>query len=537
MTASSVFVTPLGGSDEVGLNATLYRAGTDCLLVDFGALLLNEGSSPVQKVVLGLEPLMRDGRRVHGVVLTHGHEDHIGGLPYLLERFAVPIYGSPLALALARHRLEQRGLGKTADLRPLSPGQSLSLGPFTVEAIRVTHSIPESTMIALRSAAGNILHTGDFKLDADPWGPATDYDRLDRLANDGLHLLLSDSTNAERAGRSPTESDVQSALRSVIDESAGRVVVTFVASHLDRLNGLLAAARDLGRRVLLVGAAFARLRELGTRLGLSEPAPSVLVGPDEAATVPRNRLVIVATGSQGEPSGGLARLARGEGPIRLEAGDRVVFSARVIPGRLPAIRRLQNQLAKLGVEVVTAGSKPNLHASGHAQQQEQRELIERVRPDYFAPIHGEHLMLRAHAQTARTAGVSGDRIFVLSDGESLELTEGRVRMGPLEEVARVPLGSSGRALSWAEVKTRQRLGRGGLVSCVLAVSDQGALVVDPMIEGRGIDIDARVFAHRVRDELRRATPVSVEEIRQLAVSTIRRELQESAEVAVHVLRL
>lgn len=532
---SELRILPLGGSREVGLNATLYHQGDDALVVDFGALLGDDRAPCVQRIVPSIEPLVRDGRRLHGVVLTHGHEDHIGGLPYLLDRLRVPVYGAPLSLALVASRLERDGRGAGAELRELRPGAPLSLGPFELELISVTHSIPESAMVALRSSAGALVHTGDFKLDEAPFAGSTDLERLAAWSAQGVDLLLSDSTNAERTGRSATETSVIEALGSAVAEARGRVVVTFVSSHLHRLGGLLAVARRLGRRVLLLGSAFERNAEIGQRLGLLPSEPDLMTRAEVAGRIPREQLLIVATGSQGEWSGAMARLAREEGPVDLEAGDRVIFSARVIPGRETAVRAVVNRLVERGVEVIEARRSRWLHTSGHAEREEQAELIRRLRPRSFAPIHGDRVMLMAHAQTAREAGLRSDRIFVVGNGESLVLRDGEVVRGSVEDVPRVPLDARGDPLSWGEVKGRQTLSRQGLLSCALAVDDRGRLAAPPEFRTSGFELDAnelQTLAAGLSDELAREKLISIDRIREVSVAVLRRMLARQAPVVV-----
>lgn len=535
MTAAPLRILPLGGSNEVGLNATLYHQGRDAILVDYGALLGDDRSPAIQRIVPSIEPLLRDERRLHGLVLTHGHEDHIGAIPYLLQRLDVPVYGAPLSLALVRSRLERDGYSVRMDFRELEPGVRATVGPFEVEPVTVTHSIPESAMIAIRSDQGLVVHTGDFKLDREPVQGATDDARLASLADEGVDLLLSDSTNAERAGRSATETSVVAALSDAIAEARGRVVVTFVSSHLHRLQALAEVARRLGRRLLLLGAAFERNRDIATRLGLLGLPSNVTTVPEAAARLPRDQLLIVATGSQGEWGGAMARLSRGEGPVPLEAGDRVIFSARVIPGREVAVRTVVSRLAERGVEVIEARRDRSLHTSGHAQAEEQAELIQRLKPETFAPIHGDRVMLAAHAATARAAGMAPDRIFVIGNGQSLELAQGRVARGSDEDAPRVALDGAGDPLPWSTVRARQTLARQGVLACTVLVDDRGRPAADPSLVAHGFDLtdDEQAELRRgVRLELEDRTLVSIDRLRERAVATLRRMLARSTPVVL-----
>lgn len=487
-------VLPLGGCGEIGLNATLFCVGQDALLIDCGALLAVDKSPGVEKAVPGFEPLYQAGRRLLGVVLTHGHEDHLGGLPALLAELDVPVFGTPLTLAFARSRLEDRGQRVATEARAQAKGRLIEVplggraqvGPFGLELIRVTHSIPDAAAVFLETPAGRVLHSGDFKLDPSPRdGLVTDVDRLRALGDQGVELCLSDSTNAERKGSTRSEAVVAATLAQLVAETEGRVVVSQVGSHLHRLAAVAEAALRSGRRLCLVGRAVEESWLLGVAAGLLPPDPTLLVVPERVPSHPRSQVLIVASGAQGEPLGGLSRVAGGEDmALRCLPGDRVILSARTIPGNERAVRRIINLFAKQGVELVQDNLHP-VHCSGHAHQDEQRTLLELVRPRCFVPVHGERSMLEAHAKTAALAGVPTERVLVIEDGESVRLNAGSISRGPNEEVSRRPIDASGRVLDWGDVRERTRISRAGLVVCSLALTPAGRLMMDPAVTVRG----------------------------------------------------
>ena len=491
---SELQILPLGGCGEIGLNATLFCVGQDALLIDCGALLAIERAPGVEKAVPGFEPLYTGGRRLLGVVLTHGHEDHLGGLPALLAERDVPVFGTPLTLAFARSRLEDRGQRVATEARAQAKGRLIEVplggraqvGPFAFELIRVTHSIPDSAAIFLETPAGRVLHSGDFKLDATPRdGLTTDVARLKAIGDQGLELCLSDSTNAERPGHTRSEAVVAETLAQLVAQVEGRVMVSQVGSHLHRLGAVADAAIKSGRKICLVGRAVEDSWLLGVATGRLPPDPTLLVVPERVPSHPRGQIVVIASGAQGEPLGGLARVAGGEdSALRCLPGDRVILSARTIPGNERSVRRIVNQFAKQGVEVVQDNLHP-IHCSGHAHQDEQRTLLELLRPKHFVPVHGERAMLEAHAKTAISAGVAAERVLVIEDGESVVLSAGGLARGPNEEVSRRPIDAGGRVLDWGDVRERSRIGRGGLVVCSLALTPAGRLMMDPAVTVRG----------------------------------------------------
>lgn len=552
----SLKILPLGGCGEVGLNATLLIDGDDALLVDCGVLLGVPNAPGVDRAVPGLEALASPGRKLHGVIVTHGHEDHIGALPSLLADYDVPVAGTPLAMTLLRSRLEgtrggtypiAREARKQAKrLQSLPLGSRVKLGPFDVELIRVTHSLPDSAALCIEAPSGRVLHSGDFKLDRDPHdGRVTDVERLRALGELGIDVLLADSTNSEVAGHNRSEREVGLEIDRLIGDAQGRVIVACLASHFHRLEAILRASRKHGRRVALVGRALHELSKIGVEGGWLDIDESVLVAEERIAYVNRRELVVVTTGSQGEPQAGLARIASGKDDhLRCELDDRIIISARTIPGNEQAVRRVVNALARQGIEVLTDRMLP-VHCSGHATQEEQADLIRIVRPKHFIPIHGERAMLEAHARTAIRAGVNPARVHIIEDGESMILEGGSMVRGSNEAVSRRAIDGEGRALDWGDVKDRIRIGKNGLVVCSLAIErSTGRLLERPMVTARGLSLSGTLLAsleEAITGALQASQTLDGSDRENLAKSAIRNVLrgggQSSAEVAVHILAI
>lgn len=496
-------------------------------VVDCGVMFPGE-SLGVDVVVPDLAWLRDRRERVESVFVTHGHEDHVGALPLLLREVRAPVHGPRFALALLRPRLEEAGVA--ADLREAAPGDRRGEGPFRAEFIHVSHSIPDSCALAIDTPQGTFLHSGDFKLDERPVdGRPTDLARVEALGRRGVRLLLSDSTNAERPGWSLSESAAGEALASAVDEARGRVVVSCFASNVHRIELVARAARARGRRLLLLGRAMEENVRLALALGYLRFPPWLLASPEEARSLPPRELCLLATGTQGEPRSALWRLAHGEHPdFSLAPGDLVVLSSRFIPGNELAIAEVLNALTRLGTEVVHEGLRP-VHASGHAQEAEQRRLVALARPEHFVPIHGELRHLARHAAHAAAEGVPEPNRHVVVDGEVLEVSGAGVRRAEPIPAGRVYADRDAGFSEVAEavVRDRRLLGEAGLVVVVLALDRAGGGVVrGPEVLGRGavgLSGREREIASAALDALSdlpaeaRRDPRAVEEALRLAV--------------------
>lgn len=544
-------VLPLGGCGEVGLNATLLLVGDRTILIDCGALLGVQNAPGVEKAVPGFEPVFAAGRTLDAVVLTHGHEDHIGALPALLAELDVPVFGTPTTMDFVRARLERdNGVPSEAraQRRRLSEvplGGRLEAGPFSVELVRVTHSIPESAALLIDTPAGRVLHTGDFRLDPEPiHGPPTDLDRLRAAGDEGVDLLMADSTNSEREGHGHSETHVARTIEALMAETAGRFVITLFASHLHRLRSVAQAALHNGRKVCLVGRSLERAWALGVARGFVPDEPDLLVTQTRVSAHRRDRIVIVASGSQGEWQGGFHRVAMGQdAALRCQPGDRMVISARTIPGNGPQVRKLVNLLMRQGVEVVTDRTAA-VHCSGHAQSGEQADLLRVVRPKHFVPVSGDRAMLEAHARTARAVGVDEDRILVIEDGQSVVLSGGRLTRGPDEATSQRALDGGGRVLDWGDVRDRNKIGRSGLLTCSIVLDARGHPSCPPALTCRGRRDPGPVLERAGRELVQALSDgcrLDAGRREALVKATLRRVLRDSGsvvpELAIHVHRV
>jgi ribonuclease J len=466
---SELSVLPLGGCGEVGLNATLLLDGADGLLIDCGVLLNLQDAPGVERAVPDFGPLFRAGRQLRALVLTHGHEDHLGAVGAFLAETDAPVYGPPLAIALLSAKLEGLSAAKRERLHAVPLGETVEVPPFRVEWIRMTHSLPDSAALHIETRAGRVLHSGDFKLDPRPLdGRLSDVERLRALGELGVELLLADSTNSELPGSTGAEAEVGLEIERLVREAPERVVVACFASHLHRIEGVVRAARSGGRRIALVGRALQTAWRLGIEGGHLSGEPGLLLDERRLERVPRKEQLLLVTGSQGEPRAGLSRVATGgEAALRLGPGDRVILSASTIPGNERAVRRLKNAMRRTGAEVVD-DRMAAVHCSGHAHQDEQAELLRLVRPRFFVPVHGDRAMLERHAQTAVAAGiVPRERVLVIEDGDSAVLSAGELRRGPTEPVRPRPVDAdSGEIIGWEELEDRRRIGASGLLVCV-----------------------------------------------------------------------
>ncbi|GAO02592.1 ribonuclease J 1 [Anaeromyxobacter sp. PSR-1] len=483
-------IVPLGGLGEIGMNCMAVECDGRIAVVDCGVLFPNENLG-VDLIAPDLSWLRERREQVGAVFLTHGHEDHLGALPFLLREVPVPVYGTRFTLALLRPRLEEAGV--RADLREVRPGDVRPAGeasPIAAEFLAVTHSIPDACGLALSTPQGTLLHSGDFKIDPAPVrGPGMDLDRIEALGRKGVRLLLSDSTNAEREGTSLSESQVGPALEQAFERARGRVFVACFASNVHRLQQIVDAARAFGRRVAFLGRSMEANARLAQELGYLELPAWMPVSPEEARTLPPRELCVLTTGTQGEPRSALARLARGEHPdLAVAPGDLVVLSSRFIPGNEIAIGQVVNELCRRGAEVAYEGLAP-LHVSGHAQAEEQRRLIRLARPAHFVPIHGEYRHLSRHAAHAAAEGVAGRDVLV--DGQVLELADAGVRVLD-EPVATGRVYTDRDALLGADmgalvVRDRRLLAETGLCIAVLAIErTTGAVVRGPELFARGV---------------------------------------------------
>jgi ribonuclease J len=487
---SDLVFAPLGGFGEIGMNLSIYGFGDrrrrQWIIIDCGVSFASEEHLPgVDLILPDISYLIEERKNILGLVLTHAHEDHMGAIMDLWPRLKVPFYATPFSAALFEARRASEPGAPKIPVNVVPAGGHLSLGPFEIDFINVAHSIPESNALAIRTPAGTVVHTGDWKIDPTPVvGGPTDAARLTALGDAGVLALIGDSTNAVREGRSPSEADVAKTLAELIRTAPRRVAVTTFASHVGRLHAVADAARAAEREVVVVGRAMERVVQVARETGYLQGVQDFR-GVESYGYLPPDKVLALCTGSQGEPRAALARIAQDEHPdVTLSRGDRVIFSARPIPGNEKAISRVINGLVEQGVEVITDRTHL-VHVSGHPRRDELRDMIGWVRPKILIPAHGEALHLAEHADLARKASVphvlicrNGDLVRLAADGPEI-----------IDEVPSGRLYKDGALLVRAESKTvaaRRRLSFAGIVTVALALSEKGVLAADPDIELIGL---------------------------------------------------
>ena len=482
----------LGGCGEFGLNCTLFRYGEDILVVDAGLMFPEEEFLGVDFVIPDIQYLFERAKQVRGILLTHGHEDHIGAVPYLYEAVRAPLFGSDFTLGLVQAKLAEHQLDARSDLRVVKARDVVDIGPFQVEFIQVTHSIPASLALAIRTPVGLVIHTADFKIDQSPVdGALFDFPRFGQFGDEGVLALLGDSTNSEREGFTASERRVGEALEPILRRAHKRVLVATFASHIHRIQQILDIAAANKKRVCLVGRSLLQNTKVAERLGhLSIPA-GVLVEPKSAARVAPERLILVVTGSQGEPMSALSRIALDEHKeVKIGPGDQVIFSARTIPGNDKAISRVVNHLLKRGAEVMLDDSSPAVHASGHASQEELKIMLNLTRPKYFVPIHGEYRQLHRHARLAEESGIAPERILLVEDGDRLVLGKDRVTRGERIPTGRVFIDTTLEEVEEVLIRDRRHLSEDGIVTAVVVINKAtGEVESDPEIVSRGFVLE------------------------------------------------
>jgi len=484
----AVRLIPLGGLGEIGLNMMLVESGDDLLAVDCGLMFPGGDLPGIDYVIPDFAYALAKGPGFRAVVLTHGHEDHIGALPYLLRETRVPVYGTPLTLALVGEKLREHGLLEVADLRVMRPRTPFDVGPFRVEPIRVTHSIVDGMGLAVGTAAGTVVFTGDFKLDPTPLdGEPSDDARFAELGAAGVLVLCSDSTNVDRPGHTRSELEVGAALAERFAAASGRIIVATFASHIHRIQQVLTQAARFGRRVALLGRSMERNVAIAAELGHLRVPDELLLPLEELVALPAARQLILSTGSQGEPNSALALMAAGEHKYaQIATGDLVVISARVIPGNERTIGHVVNALYRLGAEVLYEDNA-FVHVSGHASQEDLKRMLSLTRPRYFVPVHGEYRHLLGHVRLAASTGLPPERIFLIEDGRGLEVTAGSARVLTGIPAGRVLVDGKGIGDVGAVVlRDRQILSEDGVIAVSVAVDAKGALVAGPEIASRGV---------------------------------------------------
>lgn len=485
---SNLKIIPLGGLLEIGKNITVIEYEDDIILVDCGLGFPEDDMLGVDLVIPDITYLEKNKDKIRGLVITHGHEDHIGGIPYLLKQINVPIYATKLTVGLITNKLEEHYLLRSTKIKEVRPGQVVTLGSMKVEFIRITHSIPDACSLAIHTPVGTIVHTGDFKIDYTPIdGEIIDLGRLAALGNKGVLALMSDSTNAERKGYTMSESTVGEILDKLFVNCTKRIVVATFSSNVHRVQQIVNSAVKYKRKIAVCGRSMVNMIDTARRLGYIKVPDNVFIDIDSIKSYPDDSLVIITTGSQGEPMSALTRMAAGEHrKVQITPNDLIIISANPIPGNEKYISKVIDDLMSIGAEVIY-NALQDIHVSGHACQEEQKLMLTLVKPKYFIPVHGEYRQLIAHAETAKSIGIAPEDIFLTENGKVLELNEneakftGRVPSGKVL-VDGLGVGDVGNIV----LKDRQRLSQDGLIVVVITMDSRiGKIVAGPDVISRG----------------------------------------------------
>ena len=480
-------IIPLGGVEEIGLNMTVMEYGNDLIIVDAGLMFPEEDMLGVDFVIPDFSYLIENKDKIKGVVLTHGHEDHTGALPFLLKEIDVPIYGTPLTLGLVKEKLKEHSL-ESATLIPVKPRDVVNLGVFSIEFVRVTHSIVDGVGLGIDTPLGKVVHTGDFKLDPTPVdGQLMDFHKFSEYGEKGTLVLLSDSTNAEKGGFTFSEKEVSRAFEDIFSKAHGRIIIATFASNIHRIQQAIDVAVKFGRKVILCGRSIVSNAQIALDLGYLQMPRETWLRLEDLKKLEDREVVIITTGSQGEPMSVLSRIATDEHKqIKAKEGDTVILSAKVIPGNERSIGRIINHLFKRGANVIYE-KVSEIHVSGHASKEELKLMLNMVKPKYFMPVHGEYRHLVYHSRLAEKTGIPKENIFMLEDGEILEITgEGAKKNGRVNS-GRIFIDGKGVGdVEDMVLRDRRRLGYDGIVLVMIAVEKPtGRLVSGPDIITRG----------------------------------------------------
>ncbi|HYS97498.1 MAG TPA: ribonuclease J [Candidatus Dormibacteraeota bacterium] len=500
MTAQRLRYVPLGGLGEVGINMWALEWENKVLVVDAGLMFPQEDMLGIDLVLPDISYLLQRDREVLGIFLTHGHEDHIGGLPFALRKLSVPVYGTRLTLGLVKPKLREHRILRESDLREVRVGDSVQLGPFRVETVAICHSIPDGVALSIETPVGRVVYTSDFKLDpAPPDGLPTNMERFRKLGDAGVLLLLSDSTNSERNGHSGSERDLHNAFERIFSDAPGRIVVANFASNIHRMQHLVRMATQFERRIAIVGRSLQQNFKTARELGFLSVPDGVVIPLADVDRIAPAKLLLLTAGSQGEPMSALTRFAAQRHPfLNVRKDDWVVISARPIPGNERMVHQTVNNLYRHGARVFYS-EVGNVHVTGHAQRDELREMLDAVRPRFFIPVHGEYRQLLLHSELAREAGLDQSHIAVVEDGESVELDSETMERG--EKIATGLVYVDGLGVGDVEqivLRDRRHLAEDGILVVTLTLDrDTGAVRAGPELVSRGViepELSVRLMA-------------------------------------------
>jgi ribonuclease J len=484
----NIKIIPLGGINEIGKNLTAIEYKNDIVVIDCGLKFPDEEMLGIDLVIPDVTYLIKNIERVKGIFLTHGHEDHIGALPYVLKEVNVPVYGTKLTLGIVESKLKEHNLLGVTDLRCVKPRDIIKLDNLSVEFIRQSHSIADSVAIAIHSPLGVVLHTGDFKIDFTPIdGCVADLSRFAELGKRGVLLMLCDSTNVERPGYTMSESTVGETFERIFANAKGRIIVATFASHVHRLQQIITAASKYDRKVAVSGRSMENIVDVATHLGYLNIEENILINIDEIGRYPDNKIVILTTGSQGEPMSALTRMAASEHKkVNIMPGDMVIISASPIPGNEKLVSRVINQLFKKGADVIYE-SLADVHVSGHACQEELKLMHSLVKPKFFMPVHGEFRHLKQHAELAEKLGMQSNNIVIAENGDIIEVTRDSIRKNGTVPSGQVFVDGLGVGdVGNIVLRDRKHLSQDGILTVVVTIEkDSGSVIAGPDIISRG----------------------------------------------------
>jgi ribonuclease J len=481
-------IIPLGGLGEFGLNMMLLEYGDEAIAIDCGLMFPGADLFGIDLVIPDVSYLLENKVTLRGIVLTHAHEDHIGALPFILKQIKAPVFATRLTLGLLKNKLKEHGLDGTTELKEIAAGAPWKLGSFKLEGIRVTHSLMDCLALAVETPAGVVIHTGDFKIDHTPMGGEFfDFQKFAAYGEKGVLLLLSDSTNVEREGYTPSEREVGRNIEEIVARSRGKVFVSTFSSNIPRLQQVADISEQTGRRLVLSGRSMINNAQIASELGYMRLPKGTMTENESWQNLARDKITFLTTGSQGEPLSALHRIALDDHKsIKIEPGDSVLLSSKFIPGNERTITNLINHLYRRGADVHYE-SVSEIHVSGHASQEELKTMLHLTRPRYFVPVHGEYRHLVRHIQLARTVGIPEENCFLLEDGEVLELTSSSARKAAPVPVGRVFVDGKGVGdVEDVVIRDRRHLSEDGMVLAVMAIHRQsGEVVAGPDLISRG----------------------------------------------------
>lgn len=537
---SLVQIIPLGGVGEIGKNCTVIRQGDDIVVIDVGLSFPNEEMPGVDIVVPDFTYLIENRDKIRGIFLTHAHEDHVGGLPFLVNDIDAPIYATEFTHALIRQKLEEKADIKRLKLITIKPGDIVECGSLSIEPVRITHSIPETCAMAIRTTHGIVLMTADFKFDFTPVDhKLSNIARLGELGKEGVLVLMSDSTNVERPGWGPSESAVTEGLRQVFTKAPGRVLLTTFASSIHRMQQVYEVAAEMGRKVVVVGRRMESNVDVCSRMGYLKIPPNTRIMLDEMGNYQPHQLAILTTGSQGEPMSALVQMSKQEyGRLQLQKGDTLIYSARPIPGNEAAIYRTINRLFRMGVDVVYSSNiSVPIHVSGHAYQEELKMMINLTKPYYVAPVHGEPRHQHQYLQIASDMGYPEHRMFTFENGTPLCFDEKNAWLGDPVQAGAILVDGSGNAGVGPEIlRERLNLARSGVITISVGVTARTTLASGPVVTARGFlgdSVDIEEITEVVHDMLKHGDLRGVDSDKQLAheiEGVVRRFVQKRLQI-------